>query len=131
MRRLSARLGIITGTPAAFGPAGDLMINHSIGRLLEALFDAEPCARLCLPILPAPNANMNHALRMSDRPLVALPPLASTISAQRYAIEVRRLLRSFADSVDLLFVRLPFQVPRTLLGLEKPKLLHIVSNPAA
>ena len=38
------------------------------------------------------------------------------------------MIRRFARSVDVLFMRLPFQVPTALRRLGKPKLMHIVSN---
>ena len=123
------RLGIISGTTAYRSPAGEIWINHSIGRLCEALRDRFPGCRICLPIVPHHLPNLNHVLNFPADDVTALPPLATTIKAQRYIRSTRDVLRKFADDVDLLFIRLPFQIPRTLLGLSKPKLLHVVSNP--
>jgi glycosyltransferase involved in cell wall biosynthesis len=123
------RLGIISGTTAYRSPAGTIWINHSIGRLCEALRDRFPDCRICLPIVPHHLPNLNHVLNFPADDITVLPPLATTIKAQRYIRSTRDVLRKFADDIDLLFIRLPFQIPRTLLGLNKPKLLHVVSNP--
>jgi glycosyltransferase involved in cell wall biosynthesis len=125
----NVRLGIITGTTAFREPSGALWVNHSIGRLCEELRLRFPGARICLPVLSQRQANMNHRLEFPESDVTALPPLASTIKAQRYARRTRSVIRNFAAEIDALFVRLPFQVPRALLNLAPPKLLHVVSNP--
>ena len=123
------RLGIISGTPAYRAPDGEFWVNHSIGRLFEALRLRFPGTRICLPILPQQPASLNHVLQFPATEVTGLPPLVSTIQAQRYAARTRAAIRDFANDVDVLFIRLPFQIPRAVLGLKSPKLLHVVSNP--
>jgi glycosyltransferase involved in cell wall biosynthesis len=53
------------------------------------------------------------------------------IQSQRHFLATRRIVRQFAQTVDLLFLRLPFQVPLAVRRLGKPKLMHIISNPGA
>jgi glycosyltransferase involved in cell wall biosynthesis len=126
------RLGIISGTPAARDARGRLWLNHSNGRTFEELRVRFPGARICLPVLPGPpQPSMNHELTFAGPDIAVLPPLASTLDAQRHLVATRRALTGFAATVDALFVRLPFQVPAALFGLGKPKLLHVVSDPRA
>ncbi len=125
----SLRLGVITGTTGARHEKGGVMLSFALGRYLEALREQIPNTTVCLPILAEQQRNMNHALQYPKVAIVALPPLRNTIEAQPHFLKTRRILHSFAQSVDLLLVRLPFQIPRCLIGLDKPKLLHIVSNP--
>jgi len=123
------RLGIISCIPGARNAQGRLVCNHSIGRLLDLLRERVPGARLCLPVLEAPTDNMNHTLGFAPQDVVDLPPLKSVVRSQVYYFPTRKVLRQFASSVDVLFVRVPFQIPTALVGLGKPKLLHVVSNP--
>jgi glycosyltransferase involved in cell wall biosynthesis len=122
------RLGIICCLPAAPDGQGGLVCNHSIGRLVDLLRENLPGAKICLPILAEPQAHMNHVLGFPAEDIVPLPPLKSVISSQRYYFQTRRILRQFARQVDVLFIRLPFQIPSLLLGLNTPKLLHVVGN---
>jgi glycosyltransferase involved in cell wall biosynthesis len=72
---------------------------------------------------------MNHVVQVPADDVVALPPLVSVMRSQAYHFSTRRILRQFASSVDLLFVRVPFPLPTALLGLGRPKLVHVVGNP--
>jgi glycosyltransferase involved in cell wall biosynthesis len=128
---LDFRLGIISCLPAARDGQGGLLCNHSIGRLLEALRDRVPGARLCIPVLPSPQNNMRHTLGFSAQDVTELPPLKSVIRSQAYYFQTRRIVRRFASEVDVLFIRVPFQIPTVLSGLRTPKLLHVAGNPYA
>lgn len=123
------RLGIIYGTPSAVGADGHLYTPHAQGRLFDAIAERTGGARVCVPLASQVNQNMTHVLQTKPEDIVALPPLLSTIHAQRHFFNARRILREFAQSVDVLFIRLPFQLPRALLGLKRPKLLHIAGDP--
>lgn len=129
MNVVSKRLGIITGTTSWRDNSGRLWINHSIGRLCEALRDRVPGVRIALPVLPQHQTNLNYELDFTSEMVVPLPPLVSTLKAQTHLLKTRRILREFEKSVDLLFIRMPFQLPAALLHLTRPKLLHVVSNP--
>lgn len=123
------RLGIITGNTAARAD-GRVWLNHSNGRTFDELRERFPGARICLPVLPgSPSAVMNHALSFPDADIEVLPPLVTTVQSQRWIWQTRKALVRFASSVDALFIRLPFQLPLTLLGLPRPKVLHVVSDP--
>jgi len=121
-------LGIISGTTAAIED-GKIWINHSIGRLIESLIERSDNAYVCLPIIEKRVSSLNHALKLDPSRLLALPPLQTTISAQRYYFQVEKTLRKIAELSDGLFIRLPFQIPSRILKLNKPKVLHIVSSP--
>lgn len=123
------RLGIISGTTAYRAPNGEVWVNHSIGRLCEAIRLRFPQTRILLPILTQRIDSLNHVLQYPAEDVSGLPPLVSTIQSQRFARKTRVAIRTFADDVDALFIRLPFQIPRAVLGLHPPKLLHVVSNP--
>lgn len=126
---LDARLGIITGSLAARDERGRVILSFALGRLLEAIRERAPQTRVCLPVLPQVQQGMNHVLQYPDGAIIALPPLRTTIESQKHYRRTKRILREFAAASDLLFVRLPFQLPRCLLNLGKPKLLQVVSNP--
>jgi glycosyltransferase involved in cell wall biosynthesis len=79
--------------------------------------------------VPERQGGMNHVVDVPPADVVALPPLRTTMSSQIYAIPTRRIVRQFAASVDVLLVRVPFQIDRALLGLNTPKLVHVVGNP--
>jgi glycosyltransferase involved in cell wall biosynthesis len=125
------KLGIITGSVASRNDDGKVVLNFAIGRLLEAIQKDFPSAKVCLPILPKPRGAMNHVLQFSEENIVALPPLGTTLSSQKYFFQTRKVIRQFADENDLLLVRLPFQIPSALLNLNKPKVLQVASNPYA
>ncbi len=72
---------------------------------------------------------MNYEISVPPEDLVALPPLASVIRSQVYHFQSRRILRRFAAESDVLFIRVPFQLPSALVGLKTPKLVHVVGNP--
>ncbi len=125
-----ARLGIVCSLPAT-PQDGRLWINHAVGRLIEALRDRVPGARLCLPIVAEPSQSRTHELDFDPAAITPLPPLASVMSSQRYHFQTRRIVRRFAQTVDVLFMRVPFQVPTALRRLGKPKLMHVVGNQRA
>lgn len=122
------KLGILSGTPAYRDAEGRVWLNHSIARLLEAFRERLPQTRVCIPMTAAKESGQNQILRIPNDAIVNLPPLISTLRAQRYARQTRKIVKQFVDDVDLLFVRLPFQLPQALRGLTKPKLLHVVGN---
>lgn len=125
----NVRVGILVGTNAARDAQGRVHINHANGRLIDAIAQRVGSAKLCLPLLDGIRPNMTHTLAIDPSDVVPLPPLASTINAQRHLLATRRVLRQFARSMDVLFVRLPFQLPRALLALKTPKLLHVAGDP--
>lgn len=111
-------------------PAGRVWMNHSMGRLIDAMGERLPGARLCLPMLPyEPDKKFNHVVNFPPEDVVDLPPLQTVIRSQKYILPTRRVLKQFADSVDVLFMRVPFQIPLTLQALGKPKVMHIAGNP--
>jgi glycosyltransferase involved in cell wall biosynthesis len=126
---LDGCLGIISGTTVAL-ENGQIWINHSIGRLIEALMARSDDAYVCLPVLSAKTAALNHVLKLDPSRLLKLPPLQTTISAQKYYLQVRGTLKRVAQKSDVLFIRLPFQLPDRVLKLDVPKVLHVVSSPA-
>jgi glycosyltransferase involved in cell wall biosynthesis len=72
---------------------------------------------------------MRHTLSFPAQDIFPLPPLRSVVRSQIYYFPTRRLVRQFARQVDVLFIRVPFQLPRSLLSLGTPKLLHVAGNP--
>jgi glycosyltransferase involved in cell wall biosynthesis len=122
------RLGIISCIPAAFDEAGRLCCNPGIGRLVDEMRTRLPGARLCLPVVPHWQPFMVHRLDFPPEDIVHLPPLESVIRSQAYFLRTRRIVRRFAAESDVLFIRLPFQIPLAVAGLRKPKLLHVVGN---
>ncbi len=125
----NTRLGIILGAPSACGADGRVHTAHAQGRLIDAIAERTAGARLCVPILPEVDRAMTHVVQIDPKDVVKLPALRSTIHAQRHFFSSRRILRQFAQSVDVLFIRVPFQMPRALLGLQRPKLLHVAGDP--
>ncbi len=121
-------LGIVSSAIAARDRQGRLVCNHSIGRLVDLMRQRVPRARLCIPVLAEPAPDMTHAVEFPPEDIVDLPPLQSVIRSQGYFFQTRRILRRFAREVDVLFIRLPFQLPMTLMGLRTPKVLHVVGN---
>lgn len=126
---LGARLGIICSLPVTPAGGDRLMMNHAVGRLIEALHQRAPQAKLCIPLVEDHSTSRGHVLDFPREDMTFMPPLASVVGSQRYHFQTRRIVRRFADSVDVLFMRLPFQVPTALRRLSKPKVMHIVSNP--
>ncbi len=121
-------LGIISGTTAAIVD-NKLWVNHSIGRLLESLIERSENAYLCIPIIPRKLPSLNHALNIDLSKVLKLPPLQTTITAQRYYFKAQEAIQQLVDLSDALFIRLPFQLPDRILRLRKPKVLHVVSSP--
>lgn len=105
-------------------------MNHSMGRLIDAMREHVPGARLCLPLLPyVQSKKFNHVVSFPPGDVVDLPPLETVLRSQKFILPTRRVLKQFAESVDVLFMRVPFQIPVTLQGLGKPKVMHIAGNP--
>lgn len=123
------RLGVISGVVATRDERGKFACNRSMGRLIDRFRDLLPKTRLCVPVLPNRHEAMTHSLGLGPDDVVALPPLESVARSQVYYFQTRRIIRQFAKSVDVLFIRVPFQVQPALLGLRKPKLVHVVGNP--
>ncbi len=123
------RLGIICSVPAVRDEQGRLTCNHAIGRLLDELRRQVPGCGLCIPVLPSGQKSMRHVLEFEPHEITAMPPLKTVIGSQRYFFRTRKIVRQFASRFDVLFVRVPFQVPMALRHLNKPKLLHVISNP--
>lgn len=128
---IKLRLGIITGGVSTRDESGQIILNFALGRLLEAIKKEFPNAKVCLPVLTEKRDAMNHILQFPNESIVELPPLGTTVESQKYYRQTRKIIKQFANDSDLLLVRLPFQIPRCLFGLKKPKLLHVVSNPYA
>jgi len=72
---------------------------------------------------------MNHEIRLPSDRITALPPLETVLRSQAHYFQTRRALKSFARSVDVLFIRAPFQLPAALRNLGTPKVVHVVGNP--
>ncbi|MCU1267781.1 MAG: glycosyl transferase group 1 [Acidobacteria bacterium] len=126
---LDFRLGVIAGDVAARNSDGQVLLNFSIGRLLEQIRRRIPDTRVCLPVVSTPQADMNYSLQFPGTAITELPPLRSTLESQAFYLQTSRILQRFAQSVDLLLIRLPFQLPLCLRNLGKPKLLQVASNP--
>ncbi len=94
---------------------------------MNALIERFPEARVCIPACP-PKAHFRATLGIDASAIECLPPLTSTIAAQKYIFQVRNTLKQFAQSVDVLYIKLGFTIPRALKGLGPPKLLHIVGD---
>src|SRR5262245_46196851 len=122
------RLGILCSMPAARASDGRLVVNHSIGRLLDMFRQLVPGAKLCIPILDAAQSSMTYAIDFPPEEVTPLPPLASVARSQIYYFKTRKIVRRFAQQSDVLFIRWPFQIPHALVGLGTPKLVHIVGN---
>ncbi len=125
---LDYRLGIVCCMPGAYDGQGRLCCNHSIGRLLDELRDRVPGARLCIPVVPQIEPFNNYPIGFRREEIVELPPLETVIRSQAYFFQTRRIVRAFARTCDVLFMRLPFQVPMAVAGIRTPKLLHVVGN---
>jgi glycosyltransferase involved in cell wall biosynthesis len=123
------RLGIICSVPAVREADGGLTCNHAIGRLLDQLRTSVPGAQLAIPVLSVGHKSMKHRLEFTPDEITALPPLKTVMGSQRHFFTTRKILRQFASRFDVLFVRVPFQVPMAVQRLGKPKLLHVISNP--
>ncbi|MEX0679267.1 MAG: glycosyltransferase family 4 protein [Pirellulales bacterium] len=123
------RLGVLSGVVATRDAQGRVVCNHSIGRVLDRIRELVPRTRLCVPVLSERQPGMNHVVNIPPEDVVELPPLVSVIRSQVYSFQTRRILRRFAKSVDVLLLRVPFQIDRALLGLSTPKLVNVVGNP--
>ena len=129
MPNSNLRLGILSGIVATRDGEGRVVCNHSLGRVIDRIRELVPQTRLCIPVVPERQPGMNHAVTVPPADVVELPPLRTTMRSQAYYFPTRRIVRQFAASVDVLLVRVPFQIDRALLGLKTPKLVHVVGNP--
>lgn len=125
------KLGIITGNTVTRGPDGRLHIHPPLGRLYDGLRARFPGARLCVPVVESAMPINTYGMAFEPDEIDVLPPMATTIRAQRYLVDARRVVARFAAKSDALFIRYPFQVPLALMGLGRPKVLHVVSNQQA
>ncbi len=124
------RLGIISCLSGARDVDGRLWMNHSMGRLVDVMRSMVPGAKLCVPVLEhLDKSKMNHPVDFPPEDIVDLPPLETVIRSQKYFWPTRKVAKQFAKSVDVLFMRVPFQIPLTLQGLGTPKVMHIAGNP--
>lgn len=124
----SLRVGLVCSEIHARRP-GQLIVNTNVGRLEKCLRERLPHSRMCISLVPEPEMLMDFAVPCADEDVVDLPPMSTTIKAQKYYFRAARVLRQFSQSVDLLYLRLPFQIPRAVLGLPTPKVLHVTGNP--
>jgi glycosyltransferase involved in cell wall biosynthesis len=122
-------LGVVAGDVAARDKNGRLMVTLAIGRLLQEIRIRIPDTRICLPLSRELKPATDYELGFPDDAVAELPPLESTLQAQHYYMQTRRAVQRFAKTVDVLLMRLPFQLPMCLLGLNKPKLLQVATNP--
>lgn len=120
-------LGIISGTVAHRLPGG-VMLNHSNARTFRELARHAKRTVLGITLLSEKRAGMNEFLAWPDADLVALPPMSSTVAAQRYAIAARKTVRKVAAQSDVLFVRMPFQVPWAVRHLRRPAVFHFAGD---
>ena len=95
---------------------------------MSALLERFPESRICIPVYGAMEPHFRHTLDIDKTNIEPLPSLRSTIKAQKYFFQVRSTIRRFAKSVDLLYIKADFTIPRVLKGLNKPKLLHVVGD---
>lgn len=130
-RQDELRLGIITGSVASKDEEGKIIIHFAVGRLLEAIKKEFPNTKICLPLLPQKRGVLTHLLDFDKNDITILPPLGTTLSAQKHYFATRKIIKEFSKQVDLLFVRLPFQIPGCLLKLNCPKVLQVAANPYA
>ena len=125
------RLGIVSCVSGGRDDQGRMLCHVSMGRLIDRFCETFPNTKLALPVLPQFHPKkMNYQVRLPEDRVVALPPLGSVLRSQRYYFQTRRILKNFARSVDVLFIRTPFQLPAALRNLGTPKLVHVVGDPA-
>ncbi|MEX2113428.1 MAG: glycosyltransferase [Pirellulales bacterium] len=122
------QVGIVLGDSLAFDGQGRLCTAPGIGVLLNEMRSRLPGVALCAPIVPTCAPMTNHPLDFTLAEIVQLPPLESVIRSQRHFFRARSTIRAFARTCDVVFIRVPFQIPLALTGLRTPKLMHVVSN---
>jgi hypothetical protein len=122
------RVGIVTPCPGVWDANGQLRVPHVESRLTNALLERFPESRVCIPVCPEMSSLCKNVLDVAPENVEALPALTSTIKAQKYYFQVRQAVRRFADSVDVLYVKLPHTLPRALKGINKPKLVHVIGD---
>lgn len=121
------RLGIIATVPSA-RVADGIVANHSAVRLIRELASRFESAVLATSVLPVQRPSFNEVLMWPSERLVELPPMGSTLEAQKHGRAVRRGLRFVASASDVLFIRAPIQIPWAILGLGVPKVIHFVGE---
>ncbi len=123
----NATLGIVSGVLAYDTPRGFLM---PIGecRMIREVARFAKRAVLALPMMGQLAETAEETLEWPRENWRPLPPLGSTISAQRYRRAARRAMRQLAAECDVLFIRVPFTVPDAILGLQRPKLVSFGSD---
>ncbi len=122
------RVGIVQGDPVGYDSQGRLCAFPGVGVLVNELRARLPGARLLRTIAPACTPMMNYPLDFPPEALVTLPPLGSVVRSQWHFFSTRRVVREFAATCDVMFLRVPFQIPLALAGLGTPKLIHVVAN---
>lgn len=122
-----ATLGIVAGNVAARVDGG-VASNVSNTRTYRELAKRAGRTILGITILDKRTAGMNDVLEWPSADLIEMPPMATTIAAQRHTLAARAAIVEIARRSDVLFVRMPFQIPWALLGLRRPKLLHFGSD---
>lgn len=126
-RLARATLGILAGNLATRAPGG-VASNVSNTRTYRELRRYAARSILAITMLPTRLESMNDTLDWADEDLWALPPMATTIAAQRHLLAAHRVIRRLVAASDVLFVRMPFQIPWLLFGIPKPKVLHFGSD---
>jgi glycosyltransferase involved in cell wall biosynthesis len=120
------RLGILAGN-LAYPTSGGVLTNISNARTYAELERRFPGASLAITMLPTPNRAMNSFLPWSG-PLLRLPALETTIAAQKHLWPAWRAIRQLERTSDVLFIRMPFQLPQVLPLIRKPMVLHVGSD---
>lgn len=122
-----ATLGILCTTPARRVPGG-FEANHSILRVLRKLRGGADRALLATTFIEESRSSFNDRISWPDVDLIALPPMGDTISAQWHAVTAYQRVRDLAAASDVLFARLPMQIPWLLMGSSRPRLLHFAGD---
>jgi glycosyltransferase involved in cell wall biosynthesis len=122
------RIGIVTPCLGVWDADGRLRAQHVESRLTNALLERFPDSRVCIPICPDKTALCKDLIDVAPENVEALPAMSSTIKAQKYFFQARRAIRRFAETVDVLYVKLPHTLPRALKGINKPKLVHVIGD---
>ena len=124
------RLGIIHSAPAIRTAPDRVAMVAANGRLIAELCRLFPKHRLCASMVPDGLPAGTHEVHCAASDIVALPPMPTTIAAQKHFWSVRRTLRRFARTVDVLYIRSPMQIPLASVGLPTPRVVHVVGDPA-
>lgn len=126
----SLRLGIVSAAPAVRTAPDRLAMIAANGRLVGELRRLFPHSRLCVSLVDSGLPAGTHEVQCPAEDIVPLPPMPTTIGAQKYFWTVWRTLRRFARSVDVIYLRAPLQIPLAAAGIAAPIVLHVVNDPA-